>query len=160
MPWPMIIRPKTIHHHKSPWGYTYWECNFDLLVFCRCSINQSFKTPKWYCRWSDLLKKGQDAQKREGEERERESCVCKLSTRPTYVTQVREVCKFLHSTVKCVFVMNTPTKFWCYIIGWIHWFPYQLCFGRCYVYSAPLQGNGQSTSRTLPFYTCSHKEHH
>jgi hypothetical protein len=41
---------------------------------------------------------------REGEERERERDVCvQLSTRPTFVTQVREVCKFLHSTVKCVF---------------------------------------------------------
>jgi hypothetical protein len=38
MSWPMIIRPKTFRHHKSH-GYTYWECNFDLHVFCRCSIN-------------------------------------------------------------------------------------------------------------------------
>jgi hypothetical protein len=70
-----------------------------------------------------------------------------------------ECLKFLHSTVKCVFVMNTPPNSDVNIIGWIHQFPHQLWFGRSYVYSAPLQGNGQSNLMQTPFlHLYSHKE--
>jgi hypothetical protein len=79
--------------------------------------------------------------KRERGKRERELCVAIVNMPNICDSSSREVCKFLHSTVKCVFVMNT-------------W------FGRSYGYSAPFQGNGQSTLHTPPFYTCSHKEHH
>jgi hypothetical protein len=49
-----------------------------LTSMCFAGVVSIIQTPKLYCRWSDLLRKGQDAQKREGEERERERVVCAI----------------------------------------------------------------------------------